>query len=159
MMCGRAAWVRLVTYGKPPWQPSPTEVPMRLIGLAVVLAVSLTIAPPATEAQQSARVYRLGFLSMRSGPTDNPQLDAFRQGLRELGYLEGRNVVLEVRYAAGSEEKLPGLAAELVRLNVDVIVAQSGGASTAAKNAPKTIPIVMASSGDAGRQGLVAIPD
>jgi len=129
---------------------------MRLIGLAVVLAVSLTIAPPATEAQQSARVYRLGFLSMRSGPTDNPQLDAFRQGLRELGYLEGRNVVLEVRYAAGSEEKLPGLAAELVRLNVDVIVAQSGVASTAAKNASKTIPIVMASSGDAVRQGLVA---
>src|SRR6266849_10119890 len=98
---------------------------MRLIGLAVVLTLSL-LAPLATEAQQAARVYRLGFLSMRSGPTDNPQLDAFRQGLRELGYLEGRNVVLEVRYAAGSEEKLPSLAAELVRLNVDVIVAQSG---------------------------------
>ena len=129
---------------------------MRLIGLAVILTVSLILAPLAAGAQQSARVYRLGFLSMRSGPTDNPHLDAFRQGLRELGYLEGRNVVLEVRYAAGSEEKLPGLAAELVRLNVDVIVAQSGVASTAAKNASKTIPIVMASSGDAVRQGLVA---
>src|SRR5262245_66073249 len=92
---------------------------------------------------------------MRGGPADNPQLDGFRAGLRELGYVYGGNVVLEVRYADGDDRKLGELAAELVRLNPDVIVAQSGVASLAARNKTKTIPIVMASSGDAVRQGLV----
>ena len=100
-------------------------------------------------------MYRLGFLSMRAGPTDNPQLEAFRAGLRELGYVEGRNVVLEIRYADGHDDKLAGLATELVRLNPDVIVAQSGVASLAVRNKTRTIPIVMASSGDAVRQGLI----
>src|SRR5262245_25949625 len=92
---------------------------------------------------------------MRAGPIDNPQLDAFRAGLRELGYVEERNVVLEVRNAGGDDKKLGGLAAELVRLNPDVIVAQSGVASLVVRNKTKTIPIVMASSGDAVRQGLI----
>jgi putative ABC transport system substrate-binding protein len=92
---------------------------------------------------------------MRGGPADNPQLDGFRAGLRELGYVEGRNVVLEVRYADGADRKLGELAAELVKLNPDVIIAQSGVASLAVRNKTKTIPIVMASSGDAVRQGLV----
>jgi putative tryptophan/tyrosine transport system substrate-binding protein len=119
-------------------------------GLGAVLAT-----PLAAEAQQAGRVPRIGFISMRSGPSDNAQLDAFRQGLRELGYLEGRNVVLEIRYAGEKFEKLPDLAADLVRLKVDVIVTQSGVAGLAAKEATQTIPIVMASSGDAVRQGLV----
>src|SRR5215470_5352992 len=123
--------------------------------LTLALVFACVAAPFWAEAQQAARVYRLGFLSMRAGPSDNPQLDAFRAGLRELGYVEGRNVVLEVRYAGGDDKKLDGLAAELVRLNPDVIVAQSGVASLAARNKTKTIPIVMASSGDAVRQGLV----
>ena len=112
-------------------------------------------APLAAEAQQAGRVPRIGFISMRLGPSDNAQLDGFRQGLRDLGYLEGRNVVLEIRYAGDRFEKLPDLAAELVRLKVDVIVTQSGVAGIAAKEATQTIPIVMASSGDAVRQGLV----
>ena len=123
--------------------------------LVLALLVACVAAPLSAEAQQAARVYRLGFLSMRAGPTDNPQLDAFRAGLRELGYVEGRNMVLEVRYADGADRKLGELAAELVRLNPDVIVAQSGVASLAVRNRTKTIPIVMASSGDAVRQGLV----
>jgi len=127
---------------------------MRRIGLAVVL--SLTIASLAAEAQQAGKVYRIGFVSMRSGPDDNPQLDAFRQGLQEMGYREGRNAVLEIRYAAGDPAKLPGLAADMVRLKVEVIVTQSGIAAIAAKKATQTIPIVMVSSGDAVRLGLVA---
>src|SRR5262245_5546055 len=122
--------------------------------LALVLVLACVAAPLYAVAQQTARVYRLGFLSMR-GPTDDPQLDAFRAGLRDLGYIEGRNVVLEVRYADGADQKLGELAAELVKLNPDVIVAQSGVASLAVRNKTKTIPIVMASSGDAVRQGLV----
>jgi putative ABC transport system substrate-binding protein len=124
--------------------------------LALALLAACVAAPLFAEAQQAGRVYRLGFLSMRAGPTDNPQLDAFRAGLRDLGYIEGRNVVLEIRYAGGDDRKLGGLAAELVRLNPDVIIAQSGVASLAVKNRTKTIPIVMATSGDAVRQGLVA---
>jgi len=123
--------------------------------LALALLISCIAAPFSAEAQQAARVYRLGFLSMRAGPIDNPQLDAFRAGLRELGYVEERNVVLEVRNAGGDDKKLDGLAAELVRLNPDVIVAQSGVASLVVRNQTKSIPIVMASSGDAVRQGLV----
>jgi putative tryptophan/tyrosine transport system substrate-binding protein len=127
---------------------------MRLIGFAVVLA--LTIAVFAAEAQQTSKVYRIGFVSMRSGPGDNPQLEAFRQGLQAMGYQEGRNAVLEIRYAAGDPAKLPDLVAEIVRLKVEVIVTQSGIAAIAAKKATQTIPIVMASSGDAVRLGLVA---
>src|SRR5262245_58320602 len=96
--------------------------------LALVLVLARVAAPLYAVAQLTARVYRLGFLSMR-GPTDNPQLDAFRAGLRDLGYIEGCNVILEVRYADGDDRKLAELAAELVRLNPDVIVAQSGSAS------------------------------
>src|SRR5262247_1921913 len=111
--------------------------------LVLALLVACLAAPLSAEAQQAARVYRLGFLSMRAGPTDNPQLDAFRAGLKELGYADGRS------------DRLGGLAAELIRLNPDVIVVQSGIASLAVRNKTKTIPIVMASSGDAVRQGLV----
>ena len=123
--------------------------------LALALLIACIAAPFSAEAQQAARVYRLGFLSMRAGPIDNPQLDAFRAGLRELGYVEERNVVLEVRNAGGDDKKLDGLAAELVRLNPDVIVAQSGVASLVVRNQTKSIPIVVASSGDAVTQGLV----
>jgi putative ABC transport system substrate-binding protein len=123
--------------------------------LTLALLLACVAAPLGAEAQQPGRVYRLGFLSMRAGPTDNPQLEAFRAGLRELGYVEGRNVILEIRYADGHDDKLAGLATELVRLNPDVIVAQSGVASLAVRNKTRTIPIVMASSGDAVRQGLI----
>jgi putative ABC transport system substrate-binding protein len=123
--------------------------------ISLTLALSLLAAPLGAEAQQAGKVPRIGFISMWAGPSDNAQLDAFRQGLRALGYVEGQNVALEIRYAGDRFEKLPDLAAELVRLKVDVIVTQSGVAGMAAKEATQTIPIVMASSKDAVRQGLV----
>jgi putative ABC transport system substrate-binding protein len=125
---------------------------------ALVLAVVLSLlgSPFVVAVQSAPPPRRIGFVSMRSGPTDNPHLDAFRQGLRDLGYQEGRDVTIEVRYAQGKLEKLPELVGELIRLKVDVIVTQSGVASLAAKRATRTIPIVMVSSGDAVMQGLVA---
>jgi hypothetical protein len=92
---------------------------MRLIGLAIILSVSLILAPIAVEAQQAVRVPRVGFLS------DTRQLwdEGFKQGLRELGYVEGKSITIEYRYGEGKLERLSGLAAELVRLNVDGIVA------------------------------------
>lgn len=125
----------------------------RPLVLAVVLG--LLASPFVAAAQSAASSRRIGFVSMRSGPADNPHLDAFRQGLRDLGYHEGRDVTIEVRYAQGQPGRLPELVAELIRLKMDVIVTQSGVASLAAKRATRTIPIVMVSSGDAVMQGLV----
>src|SRR5678815_2439286 len=89
---------------------------MRLIGLAVVLTVSLTFAPLAADAQQAGKVPRMGFLSVTSPSDRPPLLDAFRQGLRELGWVEGQNIVIDYRYAEDRVDRLPNLAAELVRL-------------------------------------------
>ena len=124
--------------------------------LAVGLALALVFSALAAEGQQAAKIYRVGYLGIGSASDVIDRLGVFRQGLRELGYLEGRNAALEIRFAEGKPERLPDLAAELVRLKVDVIVTQSGTAALAAKKATQTIPIVMASSGDAVRQGLVA---
>src|SRR4029450_7680351 len=98
---------------------------MRLVGLAVVLAVSLNLAPLTGETQQAASLPRIGFLltGSLSDPRVPPLLQAFRQGLRELGYVEGQNIAFEFRWAEGQYDWLPGLAAELVRLKVNVIVA------------------------------------
>ena len=128
---------------------------MRLFGLAVILAVNLVLAPLAGEAQ-SAKVARIGYLSSLSAEADSTQREAFRQGLRALGYVEGQNAVIEARYADGRFEKLPGLAADLVRLKVDVIVAAPTPAVRAAQQATQTIPIVMAFSGDAVGEGFAA---
>ena len=120
------------------------------------LAVFLLVAPLAAEAQQPAKVPRIGFLSARP-PTDNPYfIDSFRQGLRELGYVEGQNIAIEYRFAAGRPERLPALAAELVRLKVDVIVTGGPPAPEAAKQATGTIPIVFAVAADPVAVGLVA---
>jgi len=99
------------------------------------------LAPVATEAQQAVKVPRIGYLALN--PAANPHLhEAFRQGLRDLGYVEGRNVVIESRDAEGKLERLPALAAELVALKVDVLVAQPTVSALAAKQATGTIPIV-----------------
>ncbi len=126
------------------------------VGFVVTLTLSLLVAPLTAEAQQATNVHRIGRLSPGSPTEPNPNLEAFRQGLRELGYVEGQNLIIESRYAEGSEERLPDLAAELVRLKVEVIVA--GGSSTirAAQHATRTIPIVMAVSYDPVGRGLVA---
>ncbi len=124
--------------------------------LIIALALALLAAPLAAEAQALAKVPRIGFLSTRS-PTDNPHiLEAFRQGLRELGYVEGQNIAIEYRWAEGKFQRLPDLAAELVRLKVDVIVTGAPPAPGAAKQATSTIPIVFAVTGDPVAEGLVA---
>jgi putative ABC transport system substrate-binding protein len=128
---------------------------MRLIGLAVILAVGLALAPHAGEAQ-SAKIARIGYRSPLSASADSSHSEAFRQGLRDLGYVEGRSAVIEARYADGKFERLPGLAAEIVRLKVDVIVAAPTPAVRAARQATGTIPIVMAFTGDPVGEGLVA---
>jgi len=119
-----------------------------------VAAVGGFIAMPAVaRAQQAGKVYRIGYLSLRSGPIT--QDEAFRQGLRELGYVEGRTLIIEYRWAAGKYERVPELAAELVRLKVEVIVTVDTRTIEAAKRATSTIPIVMAAAGDPVGSGLV----
>src|SRR5262249_35228906 len=130
---------------------------MRLIGLAVVLTFSLLAAPLAADAQQTGKVPRIGLLSLTSRSDRPPLLDAFRQSLRELGWVEGQNIVIDYRYAEDRVDRLPDLAAELVRLKVDLIVASAGTqAATAAKNATETIPIVMIYVRDPVGTGLIA---
>ena len=126
------------------------------VGGIVTLTLSLLAAPLAAEAQPAQKVYRIGFLGAGSSPagTDST-LEVLRQGLRDLGYVEGHNLVIEARWAEGRFERFPDLAAELVRLKVGVIVASGGVAADAARQATETIPIVMA-SGDPVAQGLVA---
>ena len=130
---------------------------VRGVALVAVLAVSLLAAPLAADAQQAGKVPRIGFLSLTS-PSDRPPLfDAFRQRLRELGWVEGQNIVIDYRYAEGRVDRLPDLAAELVRLKVDLIVSAGGTQGvTAAKNATETIPIVMIAVRDPVGTGLIA---
>jgi putative ABC transport system substrate-binding protein len=120
------------------------------------LAGGLLASPLAAEAQQPARAARIGYLSSLPASADSSHREAFRQGLRDLGYIEGQNAVVEPRYADGRFDRLPHLAAELVRLKVDVIVAAPTSAIQAAHQATRTIPIVMAFSGDPVGEGLVA---
>ena len=116
--------------------------------------MSVFAAPLAIEAQQAAKVYRIGFLSLLHGP--GPFEEVFRQALRELGWIEGRNVAFEYRWAAGQLDRLPALAEGLVRSNVDLIVTSTMRVARAAKNATKTIPIVMAVAADVVENGVVA---
>jgi len=113
----------------------------------------LTTVCPA-DAQQ-AKVPRIGFLSPGSLSSVTGRYEAFRQGLRELGYVEGKNIIIEPRYAEGKVDRLPPLAAELVRLKVDIIVTVTTPGVLAAKKATETIPIVFAGVGDPVRGGLV----
>jgi putative ABC transport system substrate-binding protein len=118
--------------------------------------VSVLGVPLAGEAQQPGKVPRVGFLGPRSRSDGTPYLDAFLQGLRELGWVEGQNIAIEYRFAEGRLDRLAALAAELVRLKVDVILAASTPPAVAAKSATSTIPIVMATSADPVELGLVA---
>ena len=126
----------------------------REAGLAVLLA-PLVLGAPA-RAQVAGRVYRLGYLSQPSRESVERGLQAFLRTLRELGWIEGQNLVIEYRWAEGKTEQLPELAAELVRMKVDVIVAPAGPAAQAAKNATNSIPIVMIFPSDPVELGLVA---
>jgi putative tryptophan/tyrosine transport system substrate-binding protein len=129
---------------------------MRRIGLVVVIAVSLAVslilAPIVGEAQQATKVHHLGIL----GPASFGEIDYLVAGLRELGYIEGQNLAVESRYAEGHLDRLPILAAELVRQSVDVIVAVSPIAIGAARDTTKTIPIVMGFGSEPVERGFVA---
>ena len=126
------------------------------IGCIVMLILSLLGAPLATEAQPPSKVPRIGFLMPLLTPERAHQLEAFRQRLHELGWIEGQNVALELRYAETGTDtaRLPVLAADLVRLNVDVIVTV-GGTTRIAQSATRTIPIVMVTAGDPVEAGFV----
>jgi ABC-type uncharacterized transport system substrate-binding protein len=145
---------RAVRLDSPP--AIPTEVPMRRIGLAVVLAVSLILTPLAADAQQATKIARIGYLSSDlTGSARNRE--AFLQGLRDLGYIERQNVLIEYRDAERKPERLPALAAELAALKIDIIVTGGGtAAALAAKKASTTLPIVFIGVGDPVSDGLVA---
>ena len=119
--------------------------------LATALATPLPIG-----AQPPGKVYRIGMLETRSVALNAANLDAFRRGLRELGYREGHNLVIDYRSSDGRDDRFPGLASEMVHRDVDVILTRGTPAALAAKQATRTIPVVMAGSGDPVASGLVA---
>ncbi len=126
-----------------------------LIGVVTVLALLAT--PLLVGAQQPGKTPTIGYLSQYSGSSGppSPSLKAFLEGLRQLDYVEGKNIAIEYRFTEGKIDRLPEVAAELARLKVDIIVVETGMAANHAKKATQTIPIVMAASGDAVTQGLV----
>jgi putative tryptophan/tyrosine transport system substrate-binding protein len=127
------------------------------IGTLIAFTLATLAAPCAADAQPPAHVPRVGILwfgSPAAGPS--PYLDAFRQGLRELGYMEGRNIILESRSSTRRLDLLPELAANLVLSKVDLIVAAGDPAITAVKHATKALPIVMVGSADSVGSGVVA---
>lgn len=117
-----------------------------------LVSAGALLAAPLADAQPAGKAPRVAYLSSSSAGS----VEAFRQGLRELGYVEGRNILLEYRWANGQFDRLPALAAELVGLRVNVIVASNTPAALAAKNATSTIPIILVTSGDPVGSGLVA---
>jgi putative ABC transport system substrate-binding protein len=127
---------------------------MRLAILALTLG--LIAAPLAAEAQQAGKVYRIGFLGNSTPALEANLVGPFREGLRDLGYVEGRNILIEYRWAEGQYERFPTLIAELAALKVDVIVAAGTPAALAVKKATTSIPLVMLAVGDPVGTGLVA---
>ena len=121
-----------------------------------VVALVLVSASLVAGAQPAGRVYRIGMLETRSTILNAANIDAFRQGMRELGYKEGQNLEIVYRSSDGRDERFPGLASELIRLKVDLILTRGTPAALAAKSATRTIPVVMAASGDPVGSGLVA---
>ena len=131
---------------------------MRLKAILVATAMALLLvgARTAVDAQQASKVYRIGILVPGPKSAPSPQIAGFREGLRDLGYVEGQNVLLEYRFAEDRPERLPSLAAELVIRKVDIIYATVTPAAQAAQKATQTIPIVFGASSDPVNYGLVA---
>src|SRR5215813_3538683 len=121
-----------------------------------VLTGRLLAAPLAAGAQQAGKVYRIGFLGNSTAALEANLVGAFREGLRDLGYVEGRNIAIEYRWAEGKYERFPALVAELLAVKVDVIVTAGTPAAVAVKQATTTVPLVMAAVGDPVGTGLVA---
>jgi len=122
----------------------------------VMISGGLLAAPLAAEGQQAGKVYRIGMLETRSTTLNAANIDAFRQGMRELGYKEGQNLEIVYRSSDGHDERFPGLASELIRLKVELILTRGTPAALAARSASRTIPVVMAASGGPVESGLVA---
>ena len=127
----------------------------RKITVLTLCAMLLALCVSA-KAQQPGKIPRIGYVSV-SGNVDNPGplVEAFRQGLRDLGYVEGKNILVEYRYPAEDADRVPGFVAELVQLKVDILVSSSTGALRTAKQATKTIPIIMVASFDPVESGMV----
>ena len=123
---------------------------------SILFAGALLTVSVGAEAQQPAKIPRIGILLAASASFYTARVEAFRQGLRELGYVEGKNILIEYRHAEGKAERLPDLAAELVRLKVDIIVASTPNAILAAKKASPTIPIVFSGINDPVGSGIVS---
>jgi putative tryptophan/tyrosine transport system substrate-binding protein len=121
-----------------------------------VLAAVILTTPHSAYAQQPAKVPRIGYVTPTAADPMSPRIKAFQQGLRELGYIEGKNISVEYRFAEGKPERFPDLVAELVALKVDIIVVQNSALARAAKKLTTTIPIVMANGGNLFGEGLVA---
>jgi len=128
---------------------------MKKAAVPILVAVILLTVAIVTEAQQPKKVPRIGYLWPGNPTSETTDSEAIRQALRELGYIEGQSIASEYRYADGKPDRFPELAAELVRLNVDIIVVAGNAPIRAAKNATKTIPIVMAGGSDPVDAGLV----
>ena len=126
------------------------------MGWVFALVIAFTLSAAVVEAQPTKKVFRIGLLAGGRPSPMPPSTQAFRQGLRELGYIEGQNISVEYRFAEGKEERYAILAAELVSLGVDVILVQGTRAAIAAKQATTTIPIVVGGGGDLVGEGLVA---
>jgi ABC-type uncharacterized transport system substrate-binding protein len=144
---------------------SSSKEATKALAMSVVFCLLLTVLLPTLEAQQQPKkIPRIGFLSAGSAPRNenirttvtDPRLEGFRQGLRELRYIEGQNIALEIRWGEGKTDRLSQLAAELVRLKVDIIVTDGDRATRAAKQASTTVPIVMGSDADPVGSALVA---
>jgi len=131
-------------------------MPTRKALTSLIVAIFLLIAVPVVvEPQEPTRVWRIGFLGAGSYAAGDPRVEALRQGFRELGYVEGRNLAFEFRWARGNADRLPTLAAELAKLKVDAIVTQGTQATDGARRAVTTVPIVFAVAGDPVGTGLV----
>jgi putative tryptophan/tyrosine transport system substrate-binding protein len=129
----------------------------RTIALLITLALGLLVAPLAADAQQMAKVRRIGVLVPAEPPSpEEPNITTFRQALQDLGYVDGQTVAMEYRYALGRVERFPELIAELVQLQVNILVVGSEPAAVAAKNTTQVIPIVFIGGSDPVKSGLVA---
>jgi putative ABC transport system substrate-binding protein len=135
---------------------SPQQRLAKVARLILAVATCALVSLPVAGAQPAPKVSRLGYLSSASPSSAKPFIEALRQGLAELGWVEGQNLAIEYRFAEGKHDRLPALAAELIALKVDVIAAGPTPPALAAKRATTEIPIVMIAVGDPVRQGLVA---
>src|SRR6266571_4990390 len=150
----RRTWVQRLDSFSDNWKSKIQN--RKLVGIFFTIALIFAFGGAVAQAQQPKKVPRIGFLYAVSPSSVWDRVEAFRQGLRDLGYVEGKNIVIEWRYAEGKLDRLPALAAELVRLKIDIIVTGAPATTRAAKEATVTIPIVMAQDSDPVGSGFVA---